>query len=208
MPDSDTHDDIDVAAGGHHGQAPDTSESSEEVAAVVGTDTAQHSKPARFLRAILRGVGAFIHFMLFLPAFMSVFLLFTIFQLSVDDMRWAFVSVGAWDLALIDVVYVSAGILGFAELVEVSEAGVDKTKRCQAMMWTWIILGLALLLIETVLSIIRWTLNIHELWWAGTYSNFGFLGLVILFGVQSTWVSFRINSNTLMRHIGKDYSAA
>ncbi|MEX1027284.1 MAG: hypothetical protein WD049_04655 [Candidatus Paceibacterota bacterium] len=171
-----------------------------EVAAVVGADTGKRSSLRRVLNLSKRASLKGIHIALYFPAFVHIFILFTIVQLSVEDVRRVFVSVGTWDFSLIDIVYLVAGSLGFAELIEISEPGVNKTVRCIVLTVTWIILGLLPFAGETILAIVGWTLSINELRWVGTYSNFGFFCLVIMFAVELP-AAFQINSNTLMRSI-------
>jgi hypothetical protein len=148
-----------------------------QVAALpVGNDTAPNRKRIGFLRTLS-----------LIPGFAYILVLFIIGALILPDPRATLIELGPFKLSWVEIILLLSAVIASAEILKVSEPGVDNTGAVIAM-------GLV--------AVIQFGLVIASLY----DQNFAIfkttesLMMLIINGVQ-TYVAFRINSRSLVRTI-------
>lgn len=141
--------------------------------------------------AARRGVRGFLHF---LPLFFYLLVAYILIEVAVRDVRAVLFNVGGYKLTWVEVLYMVASFMAMAELLRVSEPGVDNTKEALTMLAAWVLYFLLFILGATE-SVLFWK-NVRF----GIFSNTEFVMLLMLSGVQVV-VAFILNSRTLKRQI-------
>jgi hypothetical protein len=142
----------------------------------VGNDTARGHKRMGVLGALS-----------VIPGFAYILALFVIGALILPDPRAALIEIGPFKLSWVEIILLLSAVIASAEILKVSEPGVDNTGEVIAMGLVAVIqFGLVIAsLYDQKFAIFRTTES---------------LMMLIINGVQ-TYVAFRINSRSLVRTI-------
>ena len=125
------------------------------------------------------------------PWFFYIILGFVALKLAVHNVRDVILAVGPYALTWVEVLYVSAAAVAMAELLRVSQPGVDNTWEAMAM------------LAIAVVQMIVFALGAASVVALGIFHNTEFLVITLISAAQSV-LAIKINARTLKRTI--DYS--
>src|SRR4026208_2184518 len=148
-----------------------------QVAAIpVGNDTARNHSRTGILRTLS-----------LIPGFAYILVLFVIGALMLPDPRATLIALGPFKLSWVEIILLLSAVIASAEILKVSEPGVDNTGEVIAM-------GLV--------AVIQFGLVIASLYDQKfvIFKTTESLMMLIINGVQ-TYVAFRINSRSLVRTI-------
>ena len=142
----------------------------------VGNDTVRSRKRMRILGMLS-----------VIPGFAYILALFVIGALVLPDPRATLIEVGPFKLSWVEIILLLSAVIASAEILKVSEPGVDNTGEVIAM---------------GVVALIQFGLVIASLYDQkfAIFKTTESLMMLIINGVQ-TYVAFRINSRSLVRTI-------
>lgn len=140
---------------------------------------------------VSREKNAFTKFVVGMPLFAYLLVVFVILEVSVPDMRKEIFTIGTYKMATVESLYILAIIIAMAELLRVSKPGIDNTFEVIFMLLVWVV------------YLVLFILGATGILGLGIFSNTEFVVLTVT-SLTQVIVAFLINARTLKRTI--DYS--
>ena len=175
MADGDVSGDVDAAA-----QEPDTDRDAPAAVAMSKTDRMRGGPVRRFFST----AGYYLYET---PAFAFLLVLFILVKVSVNDMRAVLLSVGAYEITWVEMMYALAAFIALGEIYKISEPGERNTKEA------------ILIAVAAVVYMLLFTLGAAQVpAFAYLFSNSEFL-IMTAIGVAGAIIALIINPRTAQR---------
>lgn len=125
------------------------------------------------------------------PLFAYVLLGYIVIEMLVFDVRAVFLSIGAYHLTWVEIMYLTATVVAMGELVRVSKPGIDNTREAIAMLFIGVV------------YLVLFVLGTASVQGFALFNNTEFL-MIMLVSWTQVLLAFIINARTLKRTI--DYT--